>query len=72
MLSAYELNNFTDPILLAQTEILANKLVYAWEDNNPFPYSTVNFEWNEPYRQVVSDFLPKVYSVGNGGRLMVG
>lgn len=54
MLSAYELNNHSDPTLLAQTEILANKLVYAWEDENPVPYSAVNFHWDEPFRQVVS------------------
>lgn len=54
MLSAYELNSRRDEILLNQTQILASKLVYAWEGDNVLPYSGLDFDTNKPVRKNVS------------------
>lgn len=54
MLSAYELNDMKDDVLLQQARILTEKLVCAWEDDNDIPWAFVDFENYAPLRWAVS------------------
>ncbi|CUA76752.1 mannosyl-oligosaccharide alpha-1,2-mannosidase [Rhizoctonia solani] len=48
ILSAYELDGKKDKRLVDKAKELAEKLVYAWVDNNDIPYNELNFTTNRP------------------------
>ncbi|KAM6497619.1 glycoside hydrolase family 47 protein [Amanita muscaria] len=51
LISAYELTNYTHPILLQKAQEVADKLVYAWVGSNALPYGQLNFTSNTPIVQ---------------------
>ncbi|KDQ18619.1 glycoside hydrolase family 47 protein [Botryobasidium botryosum FD-172 SS1] len=48
LLSAYELSNYKDEILLQKAQQLGDKLAFAWSKGNAVPYNTLNFTDNQP------------------------
>ncbi|CAE6469951.1 unnamed protein product [Rhizoctonia solani] len=51
ILSAYELDGKKDKRLVDKAQELADKLVYAWVDDNDIPYNELNFTTNQPIIQ---------------------
>jgi mannosyl-oligosaccharide alpha-1,2-mannosidase len=47
-LSAYELSGEKFPILVEKAKEVADKMAFAWVNNNTMPYNLVNFTTNEP------------------------
>ncbi|KAF8714433.1 hypothetical protein AX14_012695 [Amanita brunnescens Koide BX004] len=48
LLSAYELSNYTYPVLLQKAQQVADKLSYAWVGDNAIPFGYLNFSTNSP------------------------
>ncbi|EAU89371.2 alpha-mannosidase 1 [Coprinopsis cinerea okayama7 len=52
LLSAYELSGRQYPALLAQAQILADKMVFAWANGSDIPCSQIDFHGNVPKQGV--------------------
>ncbi|PFH48014.1 glycoside hydrolase family 47 protein [Amanita thiersii Skay4041] len=50
LLSAYELSDKRFPALLEKAQQVADKMAFAWVDNNAIPFGFLNFSTNSPTR----------------------